>query len=108
LEETNQSMTKEEYEAFISEKEPKEDAEAKAGEGEQAQIKDGETKPKDKITEVGANAKKRKAARIISDETNDDEDGAKAVPKSDTKTTIKKAKKKAKPVKLTFGDEEEG
>jgi hypothetical protein len=100
-------MTKEEYEAFISEKEPKEDAEAKAGESEQAQIKDDETKPKDKITEVGANAKKRKAARIISDETNDDKDGAKAVPKSDTKT-IKKAKKKAKPVKLTFGDEEEG
>jgi hypothetical protein len=96
-------MTKEEYEAFISEKEPKEDAEAKAGEGEQAQTKDGETKPKDKITEVGANAKKRKAARIISDETNDSKD----VPKSDTKT-VKKAKKKAKPVKLTFGDEEEG
>jgi hypothetical protein len=100
-------MTKEEYEAFISEKEPKEDAEAKAGESEQAQIKDDETKPKDKITEVGANAKKRKAARIISDETNDDKDDAKAVPKSDTKT-VKKAKKKAKPVKLTFGDEEEG
>lgn len=100
-------MTKEEYEAFISEKEPKEDAEAKAGESEQAQTKDSETKPKDKITEVGANAKKRKAARIISDETSDSKDGAKDVPNSDTKT-VKKAKKKAKPVKLTFGDEEEG
>jgi hypothetical protein len=100
-------MTKEEYEAFISEKEPKEDAEAKTGESEQAPTKNGETKPKDKITEVGANAKKRKAAKVISDEPNDSHDGAKDAPKADTKT-VKKAKKKAKPVKLTFGDEEEG
>jgi hypothetical protein len=103
LEETNQSMTKEEYEAFISEKEPEEVAEAKTGEGEPTQTKDGETKSKDKITEVGANAKKRKAAKIISDEPNDGKDA----PKADTKT-VKKAKKKAKAVKLTFGDEEEG
>ncbi|KAF1359723.1 hypothetical protein EJ07DRAFT_118918 [Lizonia empirigonia] len=106
LEDTNQSMTKEEYEAFIAEKDSKEGGKPEEDGGAEEQLK-SRAKPKDKITEVGANAKKRKAARIISDEQEESEVEPKDGKKSDAKT-IKKTKKKAKTVKLTFGDEDEG
>lgn len=107
LEDTNQSMTKEEYEDFVGKKKTE-------GEGESEQIdksaqtrNDESSKPKDRITEVGANARKRKAAKIISDEPEIDEGMPKDAKKTDTKT-VKKPRKKGKAVKLTFGDEEEG
>ncbi|KZM20880.1 hypothetical protein ST47_g7981 [Ascochyta rabiei] len=106
LEDTNQSMTKEEYEAFVAKKESKGDDEPGNESDDKEQSKVG-AKSKDKITEVGANAKKRKAAKIISDGQEESTDGLEDVKKSDTRT-LKKPKKKAKAVKLTFGDEEEG
>ncbi|KAF9693000.1 hypothetical protein EKO04_009172 [Ascochyta lentis] len=106
LENTNQSMTKEEYEAFVAKKDSKEEGEPGQENGEKEQSK-AEARSKDKITEVGANAKKRKAAKIISDEQDESKDEPKDVKKPDAKT-VKKPKKKAKAVKLTFGDEEEG
>jgi hypothetical protein len=106
LEDTNQSMTKEEYEEFIGKKDPKEDGKSEQEDVTKDLGKDELAKPKDKITEVGANTKKRKAAKIISDKQEDGKDESKDAKKDDTKT-VKKPKKKAKAVKLTFGDEEE-
>jgi hypothetical protein len=105
LEDTNQSMTKEEYEDFVKEKDSKDDDNNEQATKESA--KNSESKPRDKITEVGANAKKRKAAKIISDEQEDSKDELKNAKKTDAKT-VKKPKKKTKAVKLTFGEEEEG
>lgn len=107
LEDTNQSMTKEEYEAFVAKKDSKEDGKSEQEDTTKESTKDDIVKSKDKITEVGSNAKKRKAAKIISDEQEDDKAQSKSTLKPDTKT-VKKPKKKAKAVKLTFGDEEEG
>ncbi|KAH6625381.1 hypothetical protein C7974DRAFT_200530 [Boeremia exigua] len=103
LEDTNQSMSKEEYEAFVAKDDSKEDTEQDVTESG----KDGESKSKDKITEVGANAKKRKAAKIIGDEQADSKEQPKGAKEAEKKS-VKKPKKKAKAVKLTFGDEEEG
>ena len=107
LEDTNQSMTKEEYEAFVAEKDPNEEAVSEQGGALKDSGKAAEAKSKDKIAEVGANAKKRKAAKVIGDEQEDSKDKPKDVNTAETKT-VKKPKKKAKAVKLTFGDEEEG
>ena len=105
LEDTNQSMTKEEYEAFVKEKDSFEDE--KKEDATKDAAKDSESKLKDRITEGGANLKKRKAAKVISDEQEDSKDEPKDVKKTDPKP-VKKPKKKNKAVKLTFGDEEEG
>ncbi|KAF3046988.1 hypothetical protein E8E12_010031 [Didymella heteroderae] len=107
LEDTNQSMTKEEYEEFIGKKDTKEGGKSQQEHAADGSTKDESAKPKDKITEVGANARKRKAAKIISDEQGADKDEPKDGKKEDTKT-VKKPKKKGKAVKLTFGDEDEG
>lgn len=106
LEDTNQSMTKEEYEAFVKDKDSKEDGTAEE-DGDTKQQTKVEAKSKDKIIEIGANSKKRKAAKIISDEQDEPENKPKDVKKPDA-MMAKKPKKKAKAVKLTFGDEEEG
>ncbi|CAE7032813.1 hypothetical protein CFE70_004697 [Pyrenophora teres f. teres 0-1] len=104
MEETNQSLTKEEYEAFVSGKDGEDGAGSQLDKESQATA----TKPKEKIAEVGGNVKKRKAARIISDDQEGSKEGVeKASEKSNTKA-VKKPKKKAKAVKLTFGDEDEG
>lgn len=106
LEDTNQSMTKEEYEAFVAEKGLKEEAKLEKEGDAREQMKDDESKPKDKITEVGVNTKKRKVAKIISDEQEQSKDESNDTKKLETKIS-KKPKKKTKAVKLTFGDEEE-
>lgn len=107
LEDTNESMTKEEYERFISKEDTKEDGKSEQEDDANESTKGESAKPKDKITEVGANARKRKAAKIISDEQVEDQVEPKDGKKVDNKT-VKKPKKKGKTVKLTFGDEEEG
>ncbi|KAG9204193.1 hypothetical protein G6514_001265 [Epicoccum nigrum] len=107
LEDTNESMTKEEYEAFVAEKDPKEDAASEQEGASKEPGKAADGKSRDKIAEVGANAKKRKAAKVIGDEQEDSKDEPKDVKAAETKT-VKKPKKKVKAVKLTFGDEEEG
>ncbi|KAL1647623.1 hypothetical protein SLS61_007253 [Didymella pomorum] len=107
LEDTNQSMTKEEYEEFVGKKKTEEDGDIEQKDSANQPTKDDIAKPKDKITEVGTNSRKRKAAKIISDEPEDDKNEPKEVRKANSKA-VKKPKKKVKAVKLTFGDEEEG
>jgi hypothetical protein len=104
LEENGQSLTKEEYEAIVSGKDPKETEETAEG---KISNTDGESKiiasqdSKDKIAEVGKATKKRKAAKVIGGEEEEEESAKKTESK-----VIKKPKKKTKPVKLSFGDEE--
>lgn len=59
------------------------------------------TKP---VTEAGLGSKKRKVARVVGEESDDDQvNGDQTESKVATKT---KPKKKAKPIKLSFGDDE--
>lgn len=108
MEETNQSLSKEEYDALVSGKDGKGEEDPAGDEAEPKKVIENDSKPKDKIAEVGANAKKRKAAKIIGE---DQEHGKGEVEQKDKKPdakAVKKAKKKGKAVKLTFGDEDEG
>jgi hypothetical protein len=105
LEDTKESLTKEEYDALVSGKDykEKEEAEDSAKQGGT----ESESKPKDKIAEVGAASKKRKAAKIVNEEHEEVKpDASKDGKQADSKGT-KKPKKKAKAVKLTFGEDEE-
>jgi hypothetical protein len=108
MEETNQPLSKAEYDALVSGKDGKEEGESATDEAGKEKDGDAKSHPKDKIAEVGANAKKRKAAKVISD----DQDESKVRGETDVKKpeakSVKKPKKKAKAVKLTFGDEDEG
>lgn len=103
MEDTNQSLTKEEYEALVACKESKEDGDSSVREGEKS-TEEVVVDLKEKIVEVGANAKKRKVAKIVGNEQDDAVLGQTS-KKQDTKST-RKPKKKANAVKLTFGDEE--
>lgn len=108
IEDTNQSLSKEEYDALVSGKDGKGEEDPAGEEAESTKGVENDSKPKDKIAEVGANAKKRKAAKIIGE---DQEHGKGEVEQKDKKPdtkAVKKPKKKAKAVKLTFGDEDEG
>lgn len=107
MEDTNQSLTKEEYDALVSGKDSKEDEKSTLEEARDGQAAKHGTKLKDKIAEVGGNAKKRKAAKVISDEQGDSHGPADGTKKTDAKV-IKKSKKKSKAIKLAFGDDEEG
>lgn len=101
LEDTKESLTKEEYQALVAGK----DSDNKDEDTPQvAANQDSENiaKSKDKISEVGAATKKRKVAKIIGEETT--ENGEKDAKKTDEKPA-KKPKKKTKAIKLSFGDE---
>lgn len=108
LEETNQSLSKEEYDALVSGKDGKEEKEPNAEETEQKADRGVDSKPKDKIAGVGTHAKKRKAAKIVGGDQDDGENEAERNNEKSVAKTAKKPKKKAKAVKLTFGDEDEG
>jgi hypothetical protein len=101
LEDSNQSLTKAEYEALLSGKDPDKlettDGEKKE-EAEASETAAKEQQPKDKITEVGKASKKRKAAKVIGGEV--------AADVEKESKPAKKPKKKAKAVKLSFGDDE--
>ncbi|CAN9123016.1 hypothetical protein CC77DRAFT_1023235 [Alternaria alternata] len=106
MEETNQSLSKEEYDALVSGKDGKEGEETVTDEVGEKKDNDSKSQSKDKIAEVGANAKKRKAAKIISEDQSESKgEEETAVKKPDAKPA-KKPKKKAKAVKLTFGEDE--
>jgi hypothetical protein len=107
LEETNQSLSKEEYDALVSGKDGKSKEDSVEDEAERKTTKEVEPKPKDNIAEVGANAKKRKAVKIIGDDQGDSKSEVEKGAEKPATKAAKKPKKKAKAVKLTFGDEDE-
>jgi len=117
LEETNQDLSKEEYEALLKGEEAAktEDAAKKTTEEADSKISSS-IKPKEKIAEIGGLPKKRKAAKIIGQD--DDEEANASNPqagkssKESSKGSEKDGKKapkkkKAKTVKLSFGDDED-
>ena len=106
MEETNQSMSKEEYDALVSGKDDKEGGEPAADEAGKKEDGDATSQSKDKIAEVGAVSKKRKAAKIIGDDQDESKKGEEADVKKPEAKSVKKPKKKAKAVKLTFGEDE--
>jgi hypothetical protein len=100
LEDTNQSMTKAEYEAMVAGKDGEAGDDA-SKEGEDASKATESAQNKDKIVEVGKATKKRKVAKVIGEEKEEES----IESKEPEKKVVKKAKKKGKPVKLSFGDE---
>lgn len=100
LGDTNQSLTKAEYEALVAGKDAPPDEESKSADTKGAHQ---ETQPKDKIVEVGKISKKRKAAKVIGGDEENEKDSTEPHAK-----VLKKPKRKSKPVKLSFGDQEEG
>jgi hypothetical protein len=109
LEDSNQSLTKAEYEALVSGKSEPDTSttedDAKTTSHTTNPEAKAEMKPsKDNIAEVGKASKKRKAVKVIGDP----EDEVKMDAARSNSKPAKKAKKKVKPVKLSFGDQEEG
>ena len=106
LEDTNQSLAKEEYDALVSGQEAAE-KDVSAPDASKEETEEA-LQQKDKIAEVGAATRKRKAAKVIGDGQDGVDQVAGKEAKSAGAKVIKKPKKKSKAVKLTFGDEEEG
>jgi hypothetical protein len=101
LEDTNQSMTKAEYEAMVAGKDAENDGISTEG-VEKSQDPASATQARNTIVGVGKTTKKRKAAKVIGEERGEEKEDF----KTSEKKVVKKAKKKGKPVKLSFGDEE--
>ncbi|KAF2028623.1 hypothetical protein EK21DRAFT_101662 [Setomelanomma holmii] len=106
LEATKESLTKEEYDALVSGKDSKDKELDEVDSASKAAASEKEPRQKDKIAEVGAATKKRKAAKIVGDEQVDSKEEAGKSEKGTGGRVTKKRKKKAKVVKLTFGDDE--
>jgi len=104
LEDTNQSMSKAEYEAMVAGKDSGNDGTTEE-DGDKTKVNATAPQAKDTIVEVGKVTKKRKVVKVIGEEKNENEN--KEEPRTTEKKVIKKAKKKGKPVKLSFGDQEE-
>lgn len=109
-EEGGDTLSKEEYEAMLAKEkassdETKEKQEGKAEraveQGENEAAKEDGARKKQDVTEAGFAQKKRKAVKVVgaSDAENEAEDG-----EGVKKKPVKKAKTKAKTVKLSFGD----
>lgn len=122
VEGSDETLTKAEYDAFISSK-SKVDSEKADGDvvgvtgeltgsepevsGALPYIEEDEAeaeKKKKRVVEAGAGSKKRKVAKVVGD---DGEDGGNndGDENKGTKSVSKKARKKGKPIKLSFEDE---
>ncbi|KAF2140716.1 uncharacterized protein K452DRAFT_359737 [Aplosporella prunicola CBS 121167] len=108
VEESNDTLTKAEYEALVNGKstpdaangEEKKDSENPEND-EAAKADSKTTKSKQPTASIGAASKKRKAVKVGGDADDEEEEEL-----SKKKPQPKKAKKKAKAVKLSFADEE--
>jgi hypothetical protein len=115
MENTNESLSKEEYEALVNGKDEKEHKSADAADSASKNAaEDAEsTRAKQKVAAVGGPGKKRKAVKIVGDDEEAEEEGStKAkteIPSnslnSDTKRPAKK--KKAKAIKVSFGSDDD-
>jgi uncharacterized protein YabE (DUF348 family) len=92
-------MTKAEYDAMVAGKDAEENDNAPKGDNDSTKAS-ATAQSKDNIVEIGTTTKKRKVAKVIA------EDGEAQESNEPVKKVVKKAKKKGKPVKLSFGDEE--
>ena len=108
LEDTNQSLTKAEYDALVAGKDDPQKTDGPVDAALETGAKDlSKQITKESTTNVSKSTKKRKAVKVIGSNDDEGEAIADATDKKDAKVT-KKPKKKAKTVKLSFGDQEEG
>ena len=103
LEDSNQSITKEEYEALLK-AETGEEGKALGDKVDEDEAKAKEMEKPSKKPEVGQASRKRKAVKVFG---NKEEENEKLSKVKDAKVT-KKPKKRAKAIKLSFDDPEEG
>ena len=116
LEESGETVTKEEFEKIIAknkdgEKSPVANAAGnQQGNGDQNEKNDNINQSKQQVAQIGALSKKRKIAKIVGEGPDADETDENPKPKVSSKSNVKKSKKKAKQIKLTFddGNEEDG
>jgi len=110
LEETNQLLSKAEYETLVARDASKEKEKGKdaATSGTDEKPQSSEIRParlnKEHIVEAGKTSKKRKAAKVIGEKQGQREDKSIKIAKMEAN---KKSKKKAKPAMLSFGDQQE-
>jgi hypothetical protein len=119
LEGSDATISKEEYDTLTGSKstdqagqnDTAEDASSEAlgpklpQEGSAAQG-DATTK-KQKMADVGMNSKKRKAVKIVGEDPEEEDGTADQKTAAPVSSGVKKSKKKAKAIKLSFGDDEE-
>jgi hypothetical protein len=115
MEDTNESLSKAEYEALVNGKKDDEVPKTDGSTAKDTVVDDDSTRVKQKVAAIGGAVKKRKAAKIVGDDGDDmgenekSTDATEAIPKNsrpDAKRPVKK--KKAKAIKLSFGNEEDG
>lgn len=105
VEESGDTLSKADYEAMLKGDEPSHDGSAARPYGEDDHVKaDSKAEPKQKVTEAGQAQKKRKVAKAIGG-TGEDDGAAEPEEQDKGKKGVKKPKKKAKAVKLSFEDE---
>jgi hypothetical protein len=107
LEDTNQSLSKAEYEALIAGEGVPEDFQttpggsdevAQPGTNSKSNDKPESQQPKKPVTEAGTMARKRKAVKVVGNDEDEKDD-----QRQESKPT-KKQKKKAKVIKLSFDE----
>ncbi|KAF2748891.1 hypothetical protein M011DRAFT_476258 [Sporormia fimetaria CBS 119925] len=106
MEGTNESLTKAEYEALAAGKETTAGSES-GPMADKADAKDTSLETKESAPTKTTASKKRKAVKIVG---NDEDAGSNAqdfVTKKPSNQGVKKPKKKAKIIKLSFGDQED-
>ncbi|KAK3079913.1 hypothetical protein LTS18_003610 [Coniosporium uncinatum] len=106
VEDSNETLSKTEYEELMKKGKTEDDRPSKAdgneGQSSATAPTDGAPTPsKQNITEIGHIQKKRKAAKVIGDTEEEPENHVRT-----TKAATGKPKKKTKVVKLSFGDDE--
>jgi hypothetical protein len=105
VDEDGETLTKDEFEKLTKAKEDENAASAEGVNSDAARPNDESTAAKSdrKVTD-GVAVKKRKIAKVVAD----DEEGLKDSESIVSKAPTKKIKKKTKPVKLAFDDDDDG
>ncbi|QDS75851.1 hypothetical protein FKW77_001457 [Venturia effusa] len=112
LEDTNQSLSKEEYEAMLKGETATETSSKGPPLNSSADPALSSASSKHKVAEIGGLPKKRKAAKIVGQGDDDDDDTENSKKHAGEEPGNKAAKKpskkkKTKAVQLSFGDDEE-
>ncbi|KAF1345954.1 hypothetical protein BDV97DRAFT_337102 [Delphinella strobiligena] len=110
VDEEGGTLSKAEYDAMVKDSEQKDsDNDITKSPKASGAIKDEVTR-KQQVVDVGASSKKRKAAVVVGGEEDDEGKVEKGTAEGGEakrpKAGVKKAKKKGKPIKLSFGDDE--
>ena len=112
LEESGSTITRAEYDALVSSKEgapgPEETGKENSSDApkQTLQSKPAESSSGKSAAAIGINSKKRKATQVVTEDSVR-EDNTESSAKSSSRPPNVRAKKKSKPIKLSFGDDGE-